>query len=99
MQLAAQIGVATSTLGTWLEAESFPAKYVMPICNVLQISPERLLLGVDKPMTEIPSEYVQLTNEEAFLIETLRGLDREGAVVVLSKAVEEARRIRDNEGK
>ena len=45
-------------------------------------------------MALIPEDYMQVTEEERFLLETLRGLDREGVIVVTSKAVEEARRVR-----
>ena len=97
--VAAEIGVAPSTFQTWIgRGEDFPAQFVMPLCNVLHISPEKLLLGIDKPLPEIPKDYVQLTNDELFLVETIRSLDREGVVVVTNKAIEEARRMRAAQG-
>ena len=45
-QLAERIGVAASTLNTWLSrGEDFPAQYVIPICDVLGISAEKLLVA------------------------------------------------------
>lgn len=98
-QLAERIGVAASTLNTWLSrGEDFPAQYVIPICNVLEISAEKLLEGRDVSLPKIPNDYVQLSEEERFLIDTIRGLDREGVIVVNNKAVEEARRVRSAQG-
>ena len=90
-QLAERIGVAASTLNTWLSrGEDFPAQYVIPICGVLGISAEKLLEGRDVPLPVIPDDYVQITAEERFLLDTLRNLDREGVIVVTNKAIEEA---------
>lgn len=98
-QVAAQIGVPASTLNTWFaRGEDFPAQYVIPLCKVLNISPERLLEGRDVPLPEIPDDYVQLSEEERFLLDTIRGLDREGVIVVTNKAIEEARRVRSAQG-
>ena len=53
-QLAERIGVAASTLNTWLSrGEDFPAQYVIPICGVLGISAEKLLEGRDVPLPVI----------------------------------------------
>lgn len=98
-QLAERIGVAASTLNTWLgRGEDFPAQYVIPICRVLEISAERLLEGRDVPLPVIPEDYVQINEDERFLLDTLRSLDREGVIVVTNKAVEEARRVRAAQG-
>lgn len=98
-QLAAGIGVAASTLNTWLSrGEDFPAQYVMPICNILNISAEKLLEGRNVPLPAIPDDYVQISEEERFLLETIRNLDREGVIVVTNKAIEEARRVRSAQG-
>ena len=97
--LAAQISVSPSTLQTWLErGEDFPARYVVPLCNALGVAADYLLSGVEVPLPDIPDDYVKLTGDERFLLETIRGLDREGVVVVTSKAIEEARRIRSIQG-
>lgn len=98
-QLAAQIGISASTLNSWLtRGESFPAQYVVPICNALDISVEMLLEGREVPLPKIPDDYEKLTEDERYLLETVRGLDREGVIVVTNKAVEEARRVRSAQG-
>lgn len=98
-EFAAEIGIPQSTLQTWLgRGEDFPAQYIIPICSVLQISPEKLLEGRDVPLPQIPSDYVQLTGDERFLLDTFRGLDREGAIVVTNEAIKEARRVRTMQG-
>lgn len=98
-QVAAEIGVPASTLNTWFSrGEDFPAQYVIPLCKVLKVSPEKLLEGRDVPLPEIPDDYVQLNEEERFLLDTIRGLDREGVIVVTNKAIEEARRVRAMQG-
>ncbi len=98
-ELAASIGVPQSTLQTWLDrGEDFPARYIVPLCNVLKISTDKLLSGIDTPLPEIPKDYVQLSEDERYLLDTMRGLDREGVVLVTSKAVEEARRVRAGQG-
>lgn len=95
IEMAKRLEIPQSTLATWLSrGEDFPAQYVIPICKVLGVSPEMLLEGSDVPLALIPDDYMQVTEEERFLLETLRGLDREGVIVVTSKAVEEARRVR-----
>ncbi len=98
-QVAAEIGVAASTLNTWLSrGEDFPAQYVIPLCRVLDISAEKLLEGRDVPLPQIPDDYVQLSEEERYLLDTIRCLDREGVIVVTNKAIEEARRVRIAQG-
>ena len=98
-ELATQIGIAPSTLQSWVtRGEDFPARYVMPICNALGLSAEKLLEGLDVPLPEIPSDFIKLSDEERFLIDTLRGLDREGMIVVTNKAIEEMRRVRSMQG-
>lgn len=98
-ELATKIGVAPSTLQSWIaRGEDFPAQYVMPICKVLGVSAEKLLEGLDVPLPEIPDDYIQLSDEERFLIDALRSLDHEGVIVVTNKAVEEMRRVRAMQG-
>lgn len=98
-QLAQSLGISPSTVNTWLSrGEDFPAQFVMPICKILNISAEKLLEGRDVPLPTIPEDYVQLSEEERFLLDTIRGLDREGVIVVTNKAIEEARRVRSAQG-
>ena len=44
--LAAEIGVSTSTLNNWLKlGRDIPAQYIVPICEFLNTSPAYLLTG------------------------------------------------------
>ena len=98
-ELAEKIGVAQSTLATWLgRGEDFPAQYVMPLCRALGVSPECLLEGSAASSPTIPSDYVQITEDERFLLQAVRSLDREGVIVVTNEAIKEARRVRAARG-
>ena len=92
--LAEKIGVPQSTLQTWIaRGEDFPAKYLIPICNVLGVSVEALLLGDDAPASKT-NGFTPLSEEESFLLDSYRLLDREGKVVVSGTVVNELRRVR-----
>ena len=96
---AAKIGIPQSTLQTWLSrGEDFPAAYVVPICRELKISPDKLLLGDDVPLPEIPDDYVRLSQDERYLLDLFRKLDHEGMIVVTNDAIKELRRVRAAQG-
>ena len=98
-EFARRIGVPQSTFQTWFsKREDFPARFVMPICRELGVAPELLLEGIETPPVSIPADFVQLSEQERFLIESVRSLDQEGAIVVTNKAVEEMRRMRSMQG-
>ena len=97
--LAAVIGVPTTTLSSWINRGSdFPAQYVIPISEFLHVHPLWLLTGNELPEPKIPSNYVELHDDEEFLLRTFRALDQEGRVVVSNKAVEEMRRVKAEQG-
>ncbi len=91
-EFAAKLGVSPSTVQSWVERGDFPARYVIPSCKMLGVTPEYLLSGEGLEIF-IPEDYVQLDREELLMIEKFRALDAEGRVVVLNKAIEEARRL------
>ena len=98
-EFARNIGIPQSTFQTWLSRnEAFPARYVIPICHELDIVPELLLEGTEKPKADVPDDFVQLSEQERTLIEFVRNLDKEGMIVVTNKAVEEMRRVRNTQG-
>lgn len=98
-EFARNVGIPQSTFQTWLSRnEDFPARYVMPICHELNIVPELLLEGTERPKVDIPDDFMQLSEQERTLIEFVRNLDKEGMVVVTNKAVEEMRRVRSTQG-
>ena len=101
--LAARIGVPQTTLNSWVNRGSdFPSSFIIPLSKALEVSPLYLLTGEDSPDVAIPDDYVRLTPDEQFLLDTVRKLDHFGMVVVTNKAVEELRRAlseQGNEGK
>ena len=88
--LAAQIGVSTSTMSLWLsKGTDFPAKFIIPICDALEVSPYYLLTGEDEPNTKIQL----LSEDEMYLLQLYRPLEIGGKAMVTAKALEENRRI------
>jgi len=91
--VAKELGVAKSTFRDWLNRDDeFPVKYLVPISNVLGVHPFWLLTG-ENPPAGIPDDYVQLSEENRFVVDSLNTLDFEGRVVVTNKIIEEKRRI------
>lgn len=53
--LAAEIGVSTSTLNNWLKlGRDIPAQYIVPICEFLSTSPAYLLTGEETKKAPAP---------------------------------------------
>lgn len=53
--LAAEIGVSTSTLNNWLKlGRDIPAQYIVPICEFLNTSPAYLLTGEETKKSPAP---------------------------------------------
>lgn len=53
--LAAEIGVSTSTLNNWLKlGRDIPAQYIVPICEFLNTSPAYLLTGEETKKAPAP---------------------------------------------
>jgi len=97
--LAAAIGVPPTTLNSWINrGGDFPASFVVPISDFLSVSPLWLLTGADVPVPSIPASFVELKDDELFLIESFRALDQEGRIIVANKAVEELRRYKLEQG-
>lgn len=97
--LANAIGVPATTLNSWINrAGDFPASYVVPVAECLGVHPLWLLTGSDLPTPSIPASYVELREDELFLLESFRALDQEGKIVVANKAVEELRRQKLEQG-
>lgn len=91
--VAQGIGVAPTTLQTWVDrGEDFPARYIVPLAQVLGVSVHHLLTGDAGSAPPVPDDYLKLSSDELYLVNLLRGLDREGVVVVTNRAIEESRR-------
>jgi len=98
-QLADAIGVPATTLNSWINrGADFPASYIQPIAEFLHVHPLWLITGEEAVLPEIPDTYMELSEEELFLLRTFRSLDQEGRVVVANKAVEELRRVKLEQG-
>ena len=97
--LAESIGVPLTTLCSWLDrGKDFPAKYTVPIADTLGINPLWLLTGREYELPKAPERYMELEDDELFLLRAYRALDMEGKVVVTNKAIEEQRRIKSELG-
>ena len=77
--LAAEIGVSTSTLNNWLKlGRDIPAQYIVPICEFLNTSPAYLLtgeetkkapaLGISENGREMLELYEKLPEREQLLL-------------------------------
>ena len=97
--LADRIGIPATTLNSWINrGGDFPASYIVPVADALGVHPLWLLTGEDHIPPKIPDSYMELKEDELFLLNTFRSLDQEGRVVVANKAVEELRRVKVEQG-
>lgn len=97
--LAERVGIPATTLNSWINrGGDFPASYIVPVAEALGVHPLWLLTGEDHIAPKIPDTYMELKEDELFLMQTFRALDREGRVVVANKAVEELRRVKSEQG-
>lgn len=97
--LADRIGVPATTLNSWINrGGDIPSSYIVPAAEALGVHPLWLLMGEDHLPPKIPDTYVELSEDELFLLRTYRAIDQEGRVVVANKAVEELRRVKLEQG-
>lgn len=97
--LADKIGVPATTLNSWINrGGDIPSSYIVPAAEALGVHPLWLLMGEDHLPPKIPDTYVELSEDELFLLRTYRAIDQEGRVVVANKAVEELRRVKVEQG-
>ena len=93
--LAETIGFPVTTFSTWIgRGTDFPASYVVPLADALGVHPLWILTGEEQMMPKVPENYVDLHDDELFLVQTFRALDVEGRIVVANRAVEEMRRVK-----
>ena len=81
VEFAKQVGIATSTISEWKKKKTNPAAdKIMNICNVLQITPEQLLIGKgieDEEEIAAASPESRFTPYDIQLIEDFHGLKEE----------------------
>lgn len=97
--LSVAIGVPYTTMSSWINrGGDFPASCVIPLAKALGVTPMYLLTGQEEYTKLIPDDYERLSENERYLLDTIRNLDKDGVVVVMNKAVEELRRCRAEQG-
>ena len=98
--VANYLGVTHATVQKWVSTNRpFSAEYIVPLSRLFKVSPIYLLTGVDSDASavsevpEIPEGCMELDEGEAALIEWFRELDYEGKIKVSGTAVDELRRV------
>lgn len=80
-EFAKQVGIATSTISEWKKRKTNPtADKIMDICNVLQITPEQLLIGKgieDEENITVTSRESCFTPYDIQLVQNYHGLKEE----------------------
>lgn len=80
-EFAKQVGIATSTISEWKKRKTNPtADKIMDICNVLQITPEQLLIGKgieDEENITVTSRESCFTPYDIQLVQDYHGLKEE----------------------
>lgn len=94
-----QVDIATAcdlpptTVNSWKSRNIIPpSDVIIPICQLLEVSPEFLLAGWD---SHYPDEAASLPDDELALLNSFRACSEEGKMIVRASAIMEARR---NEG-
>lgn len=90
VDIATALKVSPTTVNTWKKRDvMLPADAIIPICLLLEVSPEYLLAGWDHHYPEAPSS---VDDAEVALLESFRACTDEGRMIVRASAVLEARR-------
>lgn len=88
-ELCSYLGINTSTMANWKTRNTDPpAKYIIPICEYLNVSPEYILTGKDlsKKTTIIDLPSTQLTENEMEIIELFKKLTERQQLKLIVKA-------------
>lgn len=94
-ELCSFLNINTSTMANWKTRNTDPpAKYLIPICEFLNISLEYLLTGKETKKTPSSS---QLNENESELLKQFKILDKEGQTSVLHTCYQEIRRMREEQ--
>jgi len=97
-EIASLLGVSQPTVHNWLtNGKPFSAEYIVPLSKYLGVSPMYLLTGEEAAPASPSEEEFPITEEEKRLLTTVRQLDTDGRVLVTAKAIEELRRLREDQ--
>lgn len=89
VDIATACKLSPTTVNSWKTRNIIPpSDVVIPICRLLEVSPEFLLAG----WTEHYPQGVALPADEAALLDSFRACNDEGKMIVRASAVMEARR-------
>lgn len=96
VDIATACKLSPTTVISWYHRDvAIPAIVIMPICRLLEVSPELILTDVDEHYPSIAAQLAE-NEEEQKLLDAFRSCSDEGRIVVCAAAIMEARR---NEGK
>ena len=95
--LCRKLNINTSVTTNWKNRNTDPAaKYIVPICEYLDVSVMFLLTGEDD---RVSVETIQtLSSDERRVIEKYRSLDDDGKDKVRGVLLDEQRRVESNRG-
>ena len=82
VDLCEHLGINTSTMTNWkIRKTDPPARYIVPICEFLNVTPEKLLTGKEKS-----SPSIELTDDEQELLTYYNMLNDIGKGIVIGRA-------------
>lgn len=94
-ELCTFLNINTSTMANWKTRNTDPpAKYLIPICEFLDVSLKYLLTGEEQKNSPSSS---QLNENESELLNQFKTLDKEGQTSVLHTCYQEVRRMREEQ--
>lgn len=94
VELAEYLGASTSSVGYWFnKGGDIPSRFLLPICQFLNITTNYLLTGVPDPVIDTTPTADSLSEDEQELVRTYRLLDREGRIMVMATAYSHKSRL------
>lgn len=91
--LADKLQLTSGAVSNWKNRKTDPpAKFIVPIADLLGVSPMYLLTGIDEKSNVMPATST-LSDEEQKVLTVFQSLDIEGRVMMLSAGITEQRRM------
>lgn len=91
--LADKLQLTSGAVSNWKNRKTDPpAKFIVPIADLLGVSPMYLLTGMDEKSNVMPATST-LSDEEQKVLTVFQSLDIEGRVMMLSAGITEQRRM------